>query len=125
MTNDSVIEQPMTAPTPEQLRALAGLLSAQGDVWDRNGLPSKLNRSSAAALRAAANQIENQQDWLDHSHPVDLDADAKQMIDSAGEEVARLRAVLEDAPHADSCAARLSSHAARPWPCNCWKAGAL
>jgi hypothetical protein len=56
----------MTAPTPEQMRALAARNDAEAEAWRQFSKTSAriaLHEESAAALRAAADQLEAVQAW--------------------------------------------------------------
>lgn len=119
-------EDSMTAPTPEQMRALA-------DAPD-------INHWSAAArdaLRAAADQLEAAvPDHLnaaaDEVHRLRAAeslayADRAQALMSLGRQLetnAQLRAVIENAPHDDKCVhARFIAAGWTPQGrCTCWKA---
>lgn len=61
----------MTAPTPEQMRELAGVLDRCADN-DRNAVRVPLLHESAATLRAAADQIEAVQAVCDRALAVKL-----------------------------------------------------
>lgn len=65
----------MTAPTPEQLRALATALDA--GVFRNEGLwPDEAQdvENSIVALRAAADQLEASRAWLDGQDSAEWDA---------------------------------------------------
>lgn len=74
------------------------------------------------ALRGTASDL-RETDWV----PWQTQEEARenwQRIEKAADEVERLRAVIENAPHAEECPL---SFAPTPgtYSCNCWKADAL
>lgn len=111
----------MTAPTPEQMRALAERLDAQakalGDYWDfMTANERRLLQDSAAALRSAADQLEAVQDVFASAS----EAQVVEVVLAAATGRDRLRAIVNDAPHEWSCTTRW-----RPKLdslCTCWKA---
>lgn len=54
----------MTAPTPEQMRALASELESEKDFMARLGYETDYKDAAVAALRAAADQLEAVQEAL-------------------------------------------------------------
>lgn len=94
----------MTAPTPEQMRALA---DAEANRRDDRQDPYWTSKA-IKALRAAADEVGRlranvaRRDVKLDNYAVDLD---------------RLRAVIENAPHREHCRPHIA--------CTCWKADAL
>lgn len=84
----------MTSPTPEQMRALAAKMLATAD-WVRDEMPDLAEEmeDGTIALRAAADEVD------------------------------RLRAVIENAPHVPACNSNFGTPGR--WPCTCWKADVL
>lgn len=92
--------------TPEQMRALADSL-----------LPSTSYKEHRAALRTAADQLE----YYEHAHNLVTREWHEDQMRTAADDLDRLRAVIENAPHGRACRWLYStSH-----PCTCWKADAL
>lgn len=52
-------------------------------------------------------------------HPGNCDCCAEVEVDTQEQEIARLRALIKDAPHAHLCVSRSGL------PCSCWKKDAL
>ncbi len=99
----------MTAPTPEQMRALAAAvanLTVDND-WDATVIADVMT-----ALRAAADQLEAAQKWLDA-------ADTLAWGDSPY--VPDLQDII-DGDHGRDCAAGTMMNVEEFYPCSCWKA---
>lgn len=109
----------MTAPTADQMRALAELADDAAAICR-----PIYNRKVAGTLRAAANEVDRLRSALDESNTAYI----RRVVESGERDVdmnaalarlAKLRLLIENAPHAHLCVSRSGL------PCNCWKVDAL
>lgn len=113
----------MTAPAPEQIRALADWLDAFGAGTPQQAMPEELS-DAADALRAAADEVDQLRAAESRMY-----ADRAQALVSLSKQLdtnAHLLAVIDNAPHDFGCATPAESllgvDRAPERPCTCWKA---
>jgi hypothetical protein len=102
-------------PTPQQMRELSGVLDRCADM-DRNAVRVPLLHESAAALRAAAAELDQLRAFK---------SGVESVRQAQQQEQDRLRTAIENAPHGKGCAALCSRGHANYGPCDCWKVDVL